>query len=51
MQTSNPKVFASNDTVRSADLVVRAAFDGRETAKSILLQLGVVARPADPVTA
>jgi glutamate synthase (NADPH/NADH) small chain len=51
MQTSNPKVFAGGDTVRGADLVVRAAFDGREAARSILLQLGVVARPADPVAA
>ncbi len=36
MQTSNPKVFAGGDTVRGADLVVRAAYDGREAAKSIL---------------
>ncbi len=43
MQTSNPKVFAGGDTVRGADLVVRAAFDGREAAKSILQMLGVVA--------
>jgi glutamate synthase (NADPH/NADH) small chain len=43
MQTSNPKVFAGGDTVRGADLVVRAAFDGREAAKSILQQLGLVA--------
>jgi glutamate synthase (NADPH/NADH) small chain len=43
MQTSNPKVFAGGDTVRGADLVVRAAFDGREAAKSILQTLGVVA--------
>ncbi|HZX89112.1 MAG TPA: FAD-dependent oxidoreductase [Rudaea sp.] len=42
MQTSNPKVFAGGDTVRGADLVVRAAFDGREAAKSILRQLGLV---------
>jgi glutamate synthase (NADPH/NADH) small chain len=41
MQTSNPKVFAGGDTVRGADLVVRAAFDGREAAKAILQQLGV----------
>ena len=45
MQTSNPKVFAGGDTVRGADLVVRAAFDGREAAKSILQQLGVTAAP------
>ncbi len=43
MQTSNPKVFAGGDTVRGADLVVRAAFDGREAAKSILRQLELVA--------
>jgi len=43
MQTSNPKVFAGGDTVRGADLVVRAAFDGREAAKSILQALGVTA--------
>lgn len=51
MQTSNPKVFAGGDTVRGADLVVRAAFDGREAAKSILQQLGVVAAPLTPVAA
>jgi len=43
MQTSNPKVFAGGDTVRGADLVVRAAYDGREAAKSILQTLGIVA--------
>jgi len=43
MQTSNPKVFAGGDTVRGADLVVRAAFDGREAAKSILRMIGLVA--------
>ncbi len=41
LQTSHPKVFAGGDTVRGADLVVRAVYDGREAAKSILLQLGV----------
>jgi glutamate synthase (NADPH/NADH) small chain len=41
MQTSNPKVFAGGDTVRGADLVVRAAFDGREAAKSMLRMLGL----------
>jgi len=48
MQTSNPKVFAGGDTVRGADLVVRAAFDGREAAKSILrlLALAEVRAPA-----
>ena len=51
MQTSNPKVFAGGDTVRGADLVVRAAFDGREAAKSILIGLGVTAAPGEPVAA
>ena len=41
LQTSNPKVFAGGDTVRGADLVVRAVLDGREAAKSMLQQLGV----------
>jgi glutamate synthase (NADPH/NADH) small chain len=36
LQTGNPKVFAGGDSVRGADLVVRAALDGREAAKSIL---------------
>jgi glutamate synthase (NADPH/NADH) small chain len=35
-KTSNPKVFAGGDCVRGADLVVTAAYDGRETAKEIL---------------
>jgi glutamate synthase (NADPH/NADH) small chain len=42
-QTSNPKVFAGGDAVRGADLVVRAVLDGREAAKAMLQQLGVVA--------
>lgn len=41
LQTSNPKVFAGGDTVRGADLVVRAVYDGREAAKSMLLKLGL----------
>ncbi len=41
LQTSNPKVFAGGDAIRGADLVVRAVFDGREAARSILLTLGV----------
>jgi glutamate synthase (NADPH/NADH) small chain len=41
LQTSHPKVFAGGDAVRGADLVVRAVYDGREAAKSILHQLGV----------
>jgi len=51
MQTSNPKVFAGGDTVRGADLVVRAAYDGREAAKSILQMLGVTATPLAAVSA
>lgn len=43
LQTAHPKVFAGGDTVRGADLVVRAVLDGREAARSILNQLGVVA--------
>jgi len=46
MQTGNPKIFAGGDTVRGADLVVRAAYDGREAAKSILRLLGLVAAEA-----
>jgi glutamate synthase (NADPH/NADH) small chain len=41
LQTSHPKVFAGGDMVRGADLVVRAVYDGREAAKSILQQLGL----------
>jgi len=51
MQTSNPKVFAGGDNVRGADLVVRAAYDGREAARSILQLLGVTARPLAAVSA
>ncbi|UXI68464.1 FAD-dependent oxidoreductase [Tahibacter amnicola] len=35
LQTTHPKVFAGGDTVRGADLVVRAVLDGREAARSI----------------
>ena len=35
-QTSHPKVFAGGDTVRGADLVVRAVHDGREAAAAML---------------
>ncbi|TDR47423.1 glutamate synthase (NADPH) small subunit [Tahibacter aquaticus] len=41
-QTSHAKVFAGGDTVRGADLVVRAVLDGREAARSILAQLQAV---------
>ena len=34
--TSKQKVFAGGDCVRGADLVVRAAYDGRETANKII---------------
>ena len=50
MQTSNPKIFAGGDTVRGADLVVRAAYDGREAAKSILQSLGVTAAAPESVS-
>ena len=43
LQTSHPKVFAGGDAVRGADLVVRAVYDGREAAKSMLQALGVTA--------
>jgi glutamate synthase (NADPH/NADH) small chain len=46
LQTTHPKVFAGGDAVRGADLVVRAALDGREAAKSILRQLALVATTA-----
>lgn len=38
--TSDPKVFAGGDCARGADLVVTAAFDGREIAKTLLKRLG-----------
>lgn len=41
-QTTNPKVFAGGDTVRGADLVVRAVLDGREAAHAILAQVQAV---------
>ncbi len=41
-QTTNPKVFAGGDMVRGSDLVVTAVFEGREAARGILNQLGVV---------
>ena len=39
-QTSHPKVFAGGDVVRGADLVVTAAYEGREAAASIRKLLG-----------
>jgi glutamate synthase (NADPH/NADH) small chain len=46
LQTSNPKIFAGGDAVRGADLVVRAVYDGREAAKSILQLLGIAVAQA-----
>jgi glutamate synthase small subunit-like protein len=46
LQTSHPKIFAGGDAVRGADLVVRAVYDGREAAKSILQQLGLAVAQA-----
>ncbi|MGH8079768.1 MAG: FAD-dependent oxidoreductase [Lysobacter sp.] len=39
-QTTNAKVFAGGDAVRGADLVVTAAFEGREAAAGIVRLLG-----------
>ncbi|MEF3191806.1 MAG: glutamate synthase subunit beta [Campylobacterales bacterium] len=39
--TSRPGVFAGGDAVRGADLVVNAAYDGREVAANIAAYLGV----------
>jgi glutamate synthase (NADPH/NADH) small chain len=38
-QTANPKIFAGGDAVRGADLVVTAAYEGREAAASIVRML------------
>jgi glutamate synthase (NADPH) small chain len=38
-QTSHAKIFAGGDNVRGADLVVRAVYDGREAAGSIVRML------------
>ncbi|HKE49134.1 MAG TPA: FAD-dependent oxidoreductase [Rhodanobacteraceae bacterium] len=43
-QTTHPRVFAGGDNVRGADLVVRAAHDGREAAKSIAAMLAGAAK-------
>ncbi len=48
-QTSHPRIFAGGDNVRGADLVVRAVFDGREAAGSIVESLA--RRPAATVAA
>ena len=38
-ETSTAGIFTGGDSVRGADLVVRAAYDGREAANSIIKQL------------
>ena len=38
-QTAHPRVFAGGDAVRGADLVVTAAYEGREAAASIVAAL------------
>jgi glutamate synthase (NADPH/NADH) small chain len=38
-QTSNPKIYSGGDSVRGADLAVRAAADGRDAAKAIIANL------------
>ena len=39
-QTSTSGIYAGGDCYRGADLVVTAAFDGREAARSIIKSLG-----------
>ncbi len=39
-QTTHPRVFAGGDGVRGADLVVTAAYEGREAGKAIATLLG-----------
>jgi glutamate synthase (NADPH/NADH) small chain len=46
LQTSHPQIFAGGDNVRGADLVVRAVYDGREAAGSIVRLLQQVDAPA-----
>jgi glutamate synthase (NADPH/NADH) small chain len=46
LQTSHPQIFAGGDNVRGADLVVRAVYDGREAAASIVRMLQEVDSPA-----
>ena len=53
-QTTNPKVFAGGDAVRGADLVVTAAFEGREAAAgivSLLSERAAVSAPHDAALA
>jgi glutamate synthase (NADPH/NADH) small chain len=40
-QTAHPRIFAGGDAVRGADLVVTAAYEGREAAASIVRALGM----------
>ena len=40
-QTAHPRIFAGGDSVRGADLVVTAAYEGREAAASIVRVLGI----------
>ncbi len=40
-KSSKDKIYLGGDCVRGADLVVRAALDGREATKTILKELGV----------
>jgi glutamate synthase (NADPH/NADH) small chain len=39
-QTSTPGIYAGGDCYRGADLVVTAAYDGREAARSIIKSFG-----------
>jgi len=45
-QTSHAQIFAGGDNVRGADLVVRAVYDGREAANSMVRMLQQVDAPA-----
>ena len=40
-RTAHPRIFAGGDVVRGADLVVTAAYEGREAAASIVRSLGL----------
>jgi glutamate synthase (NADPH/NADH) small chain len=42
LQTTHRRIFAGGDNVRGADLVVRAVYDGREAAASIVKMLAQV---------
>ncbi len=47
-QTGHPRVFAGGDAVRGADLVVTAAYEGREAAAGIARQLRELAARREP---